>query len=66
MLFDPYDWQDLAKRIAWALENRAMLLSRQRLLYDQLARRTWRHVVDDHTEILERIAAQNGGAAAKT
>jgi hypothetical protein len=50
MLFDPYDWQDLAKRIEWALENRAMLLSRQRLLYDQL----------------ERIAARDGGAAAKT
>ena len=66
MWFDPYDWQDLAKRIEWALETRAMVLSRQGPLYDQLARRTWRHVVDDHIEILERIAAQDGGAAAKT
>jgi hypothetical protein len=65
MLFDPYDWQGLARRIEWALENRAMLLSRQRLLFDQLARRTWRRVVDDHIELLERIAAQDGGAAAK-
>ena len=56
----------MAKRIEWALENRATLLSRQKPLYDQLARRTWRRVVDDHIEILERIAAQDAGAAAKT
>jgi len=66
MWFDPYDCQELTERIEWALETRAMLLSRQRLLYDQLARRTWRRVVDDHIEILECIAAQDGGAAAKT
>jgi glycosyltransferase involved in cell wall biosynthesis len=66
MLFDPYDWQDMAKRIEWALENGATLLSKQRSLYDRLAQRTWRHVVDDHIEILDRIAAEEDGAAEKT
>jgi glycosyltransferase involved in cell wall biosynthesis len=66
MLFDPYDWKDMANRIEWALENRAALLARQRPFYDRLAQRTWRQVVDDHIEILDRIAAQGCSVAAKT
>jgi hypothetical protein len=65
-LFDPYDWKDMANRIEWALENRAALLARQRPFYDRLAQRTWRQVVDDHIEILDRIAAQGCSVAAKT
>jgi glycosyltransferase involved in cell wall biosynthesis len=58
MLFDSSDWKDMATRIEWALENRATLLSSQKALYELLAKRTWRHVVDDHIEILDRVTAQ--------
>jgi glycosyltransferase involved in cell wall biosynthesis len=56
MLFDPFDWRKMAERIEWALHNRADLLAQQRPLYERLAQRTWRHVVDDHIDILDRIA----------
>ena len=66
MLFDPYDWKDMSGCIEQALKNRATLLSKQMPLYDRLAQRTWRHVVDEHIEILDRIAAQGCSATAKT
>lgn len=55
--FDPYDWRDMARRIEWALENRDRLLPVQRKTYSELSQRTWRDVVDEHLEILERISA---------
>lgn len=54
--FDPYDWQDLASRIEWALDNRDELLAVQRKTYAQLAQRTWADVVDEHLQVLERIS----------
>ncbi|WP_252273529.1 glycosyltransferase [Pseudomonas subflava] len=54
--FDPYDWQDLASRIEWALDNRDELLTVQRKTYAQLAQRTWADVVDEHLQVLERIS----------
>lgn len=54
--FDPYDWQDLASRIEWALANRDELLAVQRKTYAQLAQRTWADVVDEHLQVLERIS----------
>lgn len=56
MLFDPYDWEDMADRIEWGLNNRHALLEKQMPLYNQLSRRTWRHVVDEYIEILDRIS----------
>lgn len=55
MLFDPYDWQDMANRIEWALANQEKLLSMQKLFYCQLAQRTWRTVVDEHVALLEKM-----------
>lgn len=56
MLFDPYDWKDIAARIEWALQNREALLHRQLKFYDGHSQRTWRHVVDEHIAILDRIS----------
>jgi glycosyltransferase involved in cell wall biosynthesis len=56
MLFDPYDWKDMAARIEWALQNREALLTRQLKFYAKLSQRTWRHVVDEHIAILDRIS----------
>lgn len=59
MLFDPYDWKDIAARIEWGLNNRQALLEIQQPVYEQLARRTWRSVVDEYIEILDRISTEN-------
>jgi len=55
-LFDPYDWQDMAQHIEWALAHRAELLAIQRPVYETLSRRNWSDVVLEHVDILERIA----------
>jgi glycosyltransferase involved in cell wall biosynthesis len=59
MLFDPYDWQDMARKIAWALENREQLLQRQKPIYDSRTQRTWAHVVDDYVSLLDRISSKS-------
>lgn len=56
MLFDPYDWKDIADRIEWGLKNRQLLLEKQKPFYEKLAQRTWRNVVDEYVEILDRIS----------
>ena len=56
MLFDPYDWEDMAARIEWALQNKESLLERQLKLYERLAERSWKTVVNEYVAILERIS----------
>lgn len=60
-LFDPYDWQDLAARLQWALANRDTLLQLQLRSYQQLVQRRWADVVDEHVTVLERLASAAGG-----
>jgi len=59
MLFDPYDWEDMAARIEWALHNGDGLLERQLKLYERLAERSWRTVVDEYVAILDRISSRS-------
>jgi hypothetical protein len=61
MLFDPYDWKEMADKIEWGLNNRCALLAKQKLLFNQLSQRTWRHVVDEYVEILDRISLNKQG-----
>jgi len=56
-LFDPYDWQDIANRIEWALDHRDELLATQLLAYAGLAKRSWVDVVSEHIEVLDQISA---------
>ncbi len=58
MFFDPYDWNDMASRIEWGLENREHLLGIQRLVYDRLTQRSWGNVVAEHIEILEGLSVR--------
>lgn len=57
MLFDPYDWNDMADRIEWCLHNLELLRLTQQPFYEQLAQRTWRQVVDEYVDILEHISS---------
>lgn len=60
MLFDPFDWKDVASRIEYGLLNRDRLRALEQPFYDQLAQRSWRNVVDDYVAILERISTRKG------
>ena len=65
MLFDPYDWKDMAARIEWALANRDRLLQRQRAYFETtIAPRSWDHVLDEHVAILRRIGTERAANAA--
>ncbi|MFT4058201.1 MAG: glycosyltransferase [Legionella sp.] len=59
MLFDPYDWRNLATRIEWGLANRQTLLEQQLQLYTTLAQRNWQHVADEHIMILDKLSNMN-------
>ncbi|WP_170210797.1 glycosyltransferase [Tepidiphilus succinatimandens] len=63
MLFDPYDWQDMARKIEWALENRDQLYQKQKPIYEIRSQRSWTHVVDDYVSLLDRISCQPNGSA---
>lgn len=58
MLFDPFNWRDVAARIEYGLLNRDKLFALEQPLYEQLAQRSWRNVVDDYVAILERISTR--------
>ncbi len=59
MLFDPYDWKDMADRIEWGLQNKESLLAKQKIFYDVLKQRTWKTVVDEYIAILDRISTKD-------
>ena len=58
MLFDPYDWKDLADRMEWGIQNRGSLLGYQKPFYEKLSKRTWRQVVDEYIDILDRVSSK--------
>ena len=56
MLFDPYDYKDIANRIEWALDNKEELYKIQRSFFDEVvAKRTWRDVVEEYINVLDDI-----------
>jgi glycosyltransferase involved in cell wall biosynthesis len=62
MLFDPYDWRDMADRVAWAIANRQSLYEMQRSACAPLIERDWTTVSQEYLALLERVAlsARNG------
>lgn len=56
MLFDPYDWKDMASKIGWAIRNADCLLSRQTSLYEELASRSWSQVSSEYIQLLNSLA----------
>lgn len=59
MLFDPYDWRDMARMIRQGVEHREELLSVEREAYRTLARRTWRDVSGDTIAALDAAAGMS-------
>lgn len=60
MLFDPYDWVDMADRVEWAIANREELLGLQRERCADVLARSWSDVADDYLALLDAIS--NGAA----
>ncbi len=58
MLFDPYDWRDMARGIRQGIENREELLAKQQAVYQMLSTRTWREVSSDTIRALDRAAGE--------
>lgn len=58
--FDPFEWEDMACRIEWALSHREELLTLQKNIYQSLIQRTWTDVVNEHITVLEAISAGDG------
>jgi len=59
MLFDPYDWRSLAERMEWAVRHKSLLLEKQKVLYNELDKRTWNDVVNEHIQALENISQKS-------
>lgn len=47
-LFDPYDYKDMADKIEKGLQNREVLLEREKIIYRQLSARTWENVCEEY------------------
>lgn len=58
--FDPFEWEDMARRIEWALAHREELLALQKNIYQCLIQRTWTDVVNEHITVLEAISVGGG------
>ncbi len=56
MFFNPYDWNDCASRIEWALNHRDQLLAIEAPVYRRLTERSWADVAREHIDKLEKIA----------
>lgn len=54
--FDPYEWKEMAACIEAGLRDRETLLAAQKPVYNRLAERNWRDVVDEYVAALDAIA----------
>lgn len=52
-LFNPYDYLDMATKIARGLENREKLVIKEQVLYDQLKFRMWKDVCGEYIQAFE-------------
>ena len=55
MLFDPYDWEDIAEKIQWGVQNREKLLNVQRPLFREIMVRSWKDVINDYIDVFNYI-----------
>lgn len=55
MLFDPYDVNQIRKKINWALDNNEMLLKKQKVIYNNMKKRTWDIVANEYIDCFEEV-----------
>lgn len=50
MLFDPFDWREISKKIIWGLDHREELLEKQIPMYEHLEHRDWNVVATEYVK----------------
>lgn len=53
IMFDPYNWMDIAEKIEWGLKNKEYLYNLELPLYEQMSKRTYEVVADDYIKAFE-------------
>lgn len=51
LCFDPYNTQEMANKIKWALENRSSLLEAETRILERMKTRTWKDVAEEYIRI---------------
>lgn len=59
MLFDPYDWKEMADKIQYALQNRDALYHKELPLYRELEKRTDNIVAEEYIHAFEYFIEQD-------
>lgn len=59
MLFDPFDYKDIAYKIMYGLDNRQLLLKRQYKLYKDWSQRTWQVAAREYKQAFEFFIGQH-------
>ena len=55
MLFNPYDVNEIRKKINWALDNNEMLLEKQKVMFNEMKKRTWDIVANEYINCFEEV-----------
>jgi len=58
MLFDPYNIEDIADKIEWAIHNREELYQLQKPLYEKFMERSWEKVAGEYLNYFDETAAR--------
>ena len=53
IMFDPYNWLEMANKIEWGLKNKEYLYDLELPLYEQMSKRTYEVVADDYIKAFE-------------
>jgi glycosyltransferase involved in cell wall biosynthesis len=62
MTFDPFDVDELADKMSWAITHRAELLALEQPLYERLARRNWDAVAGEYLDLFKCVAGSREAA----
>jgi hypothetical protein len=57
--FDPYDYYAMAEKMEWALENREGLLQQEDVLYQEMKKRTWYHVIQEYLDVFQKVIRES-------
>jgi glycosyltransferase involved in cell wall biosynthesis len=52
MLFDPTDPEDIAQKVAWAVDNRQKLFDMEKHLFEQFRSRSWEIVAEEYFNVI--------------
>jgi len=57
--FDPYDINDIVRKVEWAVNNREHILEVELEVYNHLRKRTWRDVALEYFDLIKKVVYDN-------